>query len=206
MTQAIKAIETIGERGIKYRSRLEAKWARMFELLNWPWQYEPIDLDGYIPDFILTFPNAPILVEVKPATTLADLPQYTRKVQDSWWDREAIIVGASPFMGGDTFDFPILGLFAERDDDGAWDWSDGRLCRCVKCGKSTLYHEDGSWRCRFNGCYDGDRYIGRFNFHSDQYGSLMGRWGQACNLTRWMPGGARIDPILSTAIDTTEAK
>lgn len=64
--------------GVNFRSRLEARWAAFFDLLGWSWEYEPIDLAGYIPDFIvrqtvLAVPSggsvrieSPILVEVKP--------------------------------------------------------------------------------------------------------------------------------------------
>ncbi len=62
--------------GVQFRSRLEAKWASFFDLLGWKWDYEPIDLNGYIPDFIVRRPmmssedipglNDPFLIEVKP--------------------------------------------------------------------------------------------------------------------------------------------
>lgn len=64
--KGITAIVT-ESRGVEFRSRLEARWSEMFTLLSWPWEYEPIDLDGYIPDFVLTFPHKQMLVEVKPA-------------------------------------------------------------------------------------------------------------------------------------------
>lgn len=51
--------------GCQFRSRLEAKWAAFFDLLGWNWEYEPIDLNGYIPDFVLGFAS-PMIVEVKP--------------------------------------------------------------------------------------------------------------------------------------------
>lgn len=60
-------------KGVHFRSRLEARWAAMFDLLDWTWEYEPIDLDGYIPDFILTFQD-PILVEVKLAAQTGVAP------------------------------------------------------------------------------------------------------------------------------------
>lgn len=50
----MKAIPT-SYRGTNFRSRIEARWAVFFDLVEWPWEYEPIDLEGYIPDFILTF-------------------------------------------------------------------------------------------------------------------------------------------------------
>ena len=65
--------------GIWFRSRLEARWAAFFDLVQWKWEYEPIDLIGWTPDFRLTFPcghsECPIwhvlLAEVKPYSTLA---------------------------------------------------------------------------------------------------------------------------------------
>lgn len=52
--------------GVQFRSRLEARWAAFFDLLGWPWEYEPIDLAGYIPDFALRTGDGSFLVEVKP--------------------------------------------------------------------------------------------------------------------------------------------
>ena len=60
-----KGIPTIGVRGIQFRSRIEAQWAYIFEKLEWNWEYEPIDLEGYIPDFIIKFDNKEILIEIK---------------------------------------------------------------------------------------------------------------------------------------------
>ena len=55
-------------KGIQFRSRLEAKYACLFDLLGWSWEYEPLDLNGWIPDFLIRSPlfRKPTLVEVKP--------------------------------------------------------------------------------------------------------------------------------------------
>ena len=58
--------------GINFRSRLEAKWARFFDLLGWKWDYEPVDFDGYIPDFYL-HGDRPCFVEIKPAMRVSEL-------------------------------------------------------------------------------------------------------------------------------------
>jgi len=50
---------------INFRSRLEARWAAFFDLLKWDWEYEPIDLPGWIPDFKLKGKHE-LLVEIKP--------------------------------------------------------------------------------------------------------------------------------------------
>ena len=57
-----KVIPTIGVRGIQFRSRIEAQWVYIFEKLIWNWEYEPIDLDGYILDFIIKFGDEDIII------------------------------------------------------------------------------------------------------------------------------------------------
>jgi hypothetical protein len=55
--------------GLNMRSRLEAKWAHVFDQLGWKWHYEPLDFDGWIPDFVIDNGlHKPLLVDVKPAT------------------------------------------------------------------------------------------------------------------------------------------
>lgn len=51
--------------GRLFRSRLEARWAAFFDLCGWNWEYEPFDLEGWSPDFII-YGLKDILVEVKP--------------------------------------------------------------------------------------------------------------------------------------------
>ena len=42
---------------VLFRSRLEARWAALFDLLGWGWEYEPLDLNGWVPDFRLNLPK-----------------------------------------------------------------------------------------------------------------------------------------------------
>ncbi len=37
--------------GVQFRSRLESRWAAFFDLAGICWEYEPVDLDGWTPDF-----------------------------------------------------------------------------------------------------------------------------------------------------------
>lgn len=66
-------IETVYN-GVSYRSRLEARWAALFDWLQISFVYEPYDLDGWFPDFLLPTSAQSqsggdgFLVEVKPFT------------------------------------------------------------------------------------------------------------------------------------------
>lgn len=56
--------------GCNFRSRLEARWAAFFDIVGWSWDYEPIDFNGWCPDFSLQGHHGLIYVEVKPAEWL----------------------------------------------------------------------------------------------------------------------------------------
>lgn len=149
-------------RGHRFRSRLEARWACFFDNCGWPWEYEPFDLDGYIPDFVLTFPHAPILVEVKPVLYMAEFKEHWPKIKQSGWDHEAMIVGARIFKTRFCGDPAVIGCHSERETDPDWPaWleSEALLHTCFKCKAISFHNHEGSWRCRVNGCYDGDAYV-----------------------------------------------
>lgn len=65
-------------KGIRFRSRLEARWAAFFDVIGWKWEYEPLDICGWTPDFQVSFPcghsDCPpthsLLVEIKPYLTI----------------------------------------------------------------------------------------------------------------------------------------
>lgn len=49
--------------GVLFRSKLEATWARFFDVIQLDWEYEPCQIAGWIPDFLL---DGWWLAEVKP--------------------------------------------------------------------------------------------------------------------------------------------
>ena len=67
MTTDIKPIET-HYAGCRFRSRLEARWAVVFETLGLKWEYEPegyvVDEVPYLPDFWI--PEWNTFIEIKP--------------------------------------------------------------------------------------------------------------------------------------------
>lgn len=80
----IPAIPTMYD-GIQYRSRLEAKWGAFFGLLGWKFEYEPFELNGWIPDFLIHGCHHPILVEVKPVTTFpGDVADKMERAAKTW--------------------------------------------------------------------------------------------------------------------------
>jgi len=171
-------------KGIEFRSRLEAKWAVMFNQLGWSWEYEPIDLNGYIPDFILTFPHAPMLVEVKPATTREELEDATRKIVNSGWTGEALIVGATI-----SFDYSAcfhkFGLVSQwqTSQEGVktiW-WDYAQFHECSECKRQSFHHLNGAWFCYVCGKGDGDHYL----IPSD---ALANAWTTATNTIKYRHG------------------
>jgi hypothetical protein len=64
---------------VMFRSRLEARWAAFFDLVNWKWEYEPIDLVGWTPDFHVIVNNKHadgLYVEVKPYGSLLQFKEH----------------------------------------------------------------------------------------------------------------------------------
>lgn len=69
----IKAIPTTYNH-VKFRSRLEARWAAFLDALQWTWEYEPDLQAGFvIPDFVITDFAHPCIIECKPEVTVKDL-------------------------------------------------------------------------------------------------------------------------------------
>lgn len=152
------AIPTV-YRGVQFRSRLEARWACVFDQLRWRWSYEPIDLEGYIPDFVIKAKNCDVLVEVKPFLRVSE-PQVTEACnkikRTSWGYKEAVVVGATiendglqARVGAFTSQWPVaspvvgypLGAGHDEIDTSA------ALTRCTECAAWTFAREDGIWGC-----------------------------------------------------------
>lgn len=100
----VKATATVYG-GVKFRSFLEARWARLFDLIEIPWEYEPVHMDGWLPDFRLW---GRFLVEVKPiapssfSVMFADSDLTSKAITPGW----TIILGDGP---GDAFGLLVSG-------------------------------------------------------------------------------------------------
>ncbi len=95
--------------GVLFRSRLEARYAALFDLAGWEWEYEPLDLRGWIPDFLVRIPcghsecgpHHTLLCEVKPYLTLAEFEGHKCKLYPygGWDDTDQIPADASAAFG-----------------------------------------------------------------------------------------------------------
>ena len=99
--------------GIRYRSRLEARWAAFFDLVHWDYIYEPADLGKWSPDFLLLPGPARGLVEVKPITsfdveTAARMATAARKAN---FDGALMLLGTAPFRAPDDPDRFVIGWY-----------------------------------------------------------------------------------------------
>lgn len=170
-------------RGVRFRSRAEARWASVFDALSWPWAYEPIDLDGYVPDFLIEWAT-PLLVEVKGIGSIDDARDLAvSKIEASGWGGEALVVCSTIDDIGATN--PRLGLHGERDmspDGLGWLWDSARLFRCLNCGELSVLNEAGSWRCRACEAADGNAHVGAVDVPLGEI------WNAAGNAVQWRKG------------------
>lgn len=199
--------------GIDFRSRLEAKWARFFDLLGWPYEYEPIDLSGYIPDFVLKFAKMPIYVEIKPSMTIKDLESDCQKARLATIGKRLLCLGGSCELPSEYTEF-AFGIQAVRlnlcDEEYAelwieifgkgnpnheeWDVSDPSTEMCIighmseseirECKECGLFHPN---------C-DGYNFCPNCGYHSkgrsfEEYLSAkkhaMTAWKEATNTTQY---------------------
>lgn len=103
----------------RFRSRLEARWAAFFDLIGWRWEYEPADLDGWVPDFLLIWPSGTIPVEVKPINWTGETPaaiaaHAAREDLAKALGQTCLILGAYPFFF--RYDQTCLGLLHEAGE------------------------------------------------------------------------------------------
>jgi len=205
ITYNIRAIET-KYRGMRFRSRLEARWAAFFDLAGWHWEYEPFDLSGWVPDFLIRAPllppRKPVLVEVKPILEMHEptVKRIERAISASGLNYEALLLG-SGIAADDAQRFAYVGWLGEHalnfdgEPVGALNFAPALLVdhsslraweeSARRCGPMTLdfYHEDGFFGCRMSGFYDGNT----VESHLAEYDDVQEYWGRAHAATQYRP-------------------
>jgi hypothetical protein len=192
----IKAIPTVYN-GVQFRSRLEAKWAVLFDLLSWKWEYEPIDLNGYIPDFLVTptAHNRPTLFEVKPvsgpacavlnckcggddAESKSFMDAAIRSVQASGWTGHAVVAGATILRAGQKRVPRLVTPIEAVPGSGDWFDTGSVVSQCRKCSAYLLETDIAGWASE----------------HCDEETSAIDPtaiWRQASNPVQWKSPGRR---------------
>ena len=134
----MKAIET-EYAGVRFRSRLEARWAVFFDTVGIQWEYEPeafrlSDGSGYLPDFRLLEPSCiqgmPFFTEVKPeGDAFVKARQASREM-----GREFILLAGPPTEGIGA----RLTRHPEGHECGDAGWCAGAGC-CDDCADDEIF-------------------------------------------------------------------
>jgi hypothetical protein len=183
----VRAIETRYGSHL-FRSRLEARWAALFDLVGWDWVYEPLDCNYYLPDFVL-LGNGSVAVEVKPAATVSELERYALDVEEGlagYWEGDYLVVGVTPTFGKTIgWHGSYLPGYAEaRNGDLHWHdaphWTGAPAFwhRCPSHYHALAFHHQNSYLSQPCGCNHADQEPVRTD-------DLKHLWGQAHELSRW---------------------
>lgn len=148
----LQPIETVYN-GYRFRSRLEARWAVFFDMLNIGYEYEPEGFDlgtagRYLPDFYLPeVPSGPMFLEIKP-TWIALEEQSESRVRAL---AEALGLDRSVgvFVGVPTQpDITGNGLHRIYRGMGVWDACAWYQCRsCQRISITNIASEYGARCC-----------------------------------------------------------
>lgn len=174
-------------RHTNFRSRLEARWAAFMDLIEWSWVYEPLDVAGYIPDFLVQGPR-PFLIEVGPCISAQDYRDKASKADAASVElgNDLLVVGVDPLSPCHPHQLSA-GWFGEY---GAWMVDDDP--DATRPGYSW---DAGVWGM-------GDQGLGIFHAlqsfghrpHADGHESalvsaslVMACWAEAGNAVQWKP-------------------
>ena len=185
--------------GRTYRSRLEARWAAMFELLKWNVEYEPIDFNGWIPDFVIKGAEE-VFVEIKPTAVFPY--DAANKINKSGCLSEVLMLGYSiPIQDTYANDlyFGWLREYTGEDNHkanecwepasfGIWLGQDrvvgnGRVVTGNPNNAIGFCNTVQSFRDRITGFYDGGCYGARIDKALPEV--INSYWCEAANLVQW---------------------
>jgi hypothetical protein len=115
---------------VRYRSRLEARWAAFFAELGWSFYYEPQELPGWAPDFLIDGPDASVFVEVKPALGRTVASSKVATALSSLGNEQRVfglVVSEGPINAKGASESVIGDAFGWDGDLCRWCWGGARL-------------------------------------------------------------------------------
>jgi hypothetical protein len=111
--------------GVEFRSRLEARWAAFFDLCKWRWDYEPIDLQGWTPDFTIETPCCRVFAEVKPVDTAGSSDAVFKKAIAHWPKVQVLLLGLGPKqVAPEIPGWVVPGCLLDPPDGAKYSWHD----------------------------------------------------------------------------------
>jgi hypothetical protein len=165
---------------IRFRSRLEATWAAFFDLLEWPWEYEPFDLGSWSPDFLIKGAERDALVEVKPSS-MPDSDVVKKITQAAPADHCLMLCGLSPHKVSLGRQFVGCLIYSTCCGSSRQQcWSPRTFVKFGDRYDVVFGHRNEHWGL-VTGCTPAD---GIDEFVGDEIERL---WGAAKNKTQWRP-------------------
>lgn len=177
---------------VLFRSRLEARWAAFFDIVGWKWDYEPLDLCGWTPDFLIRG-KVPALVEVKPvhfagfeqvamnqAKVAAEKAFKTAKsfrTTPGHQPFEIMVLGAGPFVSESAWAIGVLALERQLSGTDIAELHSGYGPHVFDYASRS-----GSYQYRMGGQHDGDHHISRIDGERP-----VEFWREAGNKVQWHP-------------------
>ncbi len=173
---AVRGIRTTYA-GTRFRSRLEARWAAFFDLVGWGWTYEPFDVEGWIPDFLI-HGDKPVLVEIG---LCANLSEYHSKAAKPllYLERPTIVLGISPIALDDQRAGLMVNEFPVRRDGTPSGACPAYWFLCSTCRRLTIYGDDVDHPC--------GHALGGANTTAPA-SWLHDQWARAGNAVQWRRG------------------
>ena len=166
-----------------YRSRLEAKWAAFFDIMGWSFEYEPYDLNGWIPDFVIfgkeENEDTEILVEVKP---FMSQHQYNiTKINKAMIDTikegcERLLLGTTIRRAHIFTNGTAIGYLSAIDN---FNGPNEAILNCYNC-QMGFFDDIGSYMDRITGIRDGDHCLDIY-----PYSDAIILWNEASNMVGW---------------------
>lgn len=109
--------------GLRFRTRLEARWAAFFDLAGWEWRTNPSPVNDWLPDFHVTFPcthsecggSHSLLVAVLPLSSIVEFGQHPCL---------SYMYGVNP-IGGQNIGADAGAAFGESPRISQWEFSHG---------------------------------------------------------------------------------
>lgn len=184
---AVHGIPTTYRRA-EFRSRLEARWASFFDLISWKWTYEPLDADGYIPDFLI-HGGRPLFIEVGNCILQDDFVAKSKKPNGAvdQLGHDVLVVGINPLAdipaNGEVGAGWLADYFPATDEtEPVYGWSTGRWVVCPTCRGYGVNSLDQHFVVRPCGHYHGGKSLPE----PDRY-QLDALWNHAGSVTQWKP-------------------